>query len=115
MTHLFTAVKHHRESAELINQDLKNIEEWANQWLVTFSPSKTECMVVSLKPHVQSSHPRLIFYNVPIAYVQAHRHLGLWISHNLKWHQHTESLIDKCSRLNWYSEVFKAQIKQEGH
>ena len=61
-TCLFTTVKDHRESAELINQELKNIEEWAKQWLVTFSQSKTESMVVSLKPHMQNSHPRLIYF-----------------------------------------------------
>ena len=70
----------HRESAELISQDLKNIyEEWVKQWLVTFSPSKTESMVVLVKPHVQNSHPRLIFYNVHIAHVRAHKHIGLTI------------------------------------
>ena len=83
-TCLFTTVKDHGESAELIKQDLKNIEEWAKQWLVTFSPSKSENMVVSLKPHVQNSHPRLIFYNMPIAHVRAQKYIGLWISYNLK-------------------------------
>ena len=27
--------------AETLNDDLANVEKWAKQWLVTFSPSKT--------------------------------------------------------------------------
>ena len=108
-TCLFTT----RESAQLINQDLKNIEEWTKQWLVTLSPSKTESMVVSLKPHVQNSHPRLTFYNMPIAHVQAHKHIGLWISHNLKWHQHIESLINKCSRLIGILKSLKHKLNRK--
>ena len=112
-TCLFTTVKDHRESAELINQDLKSIKESAKQWLVTFSPSKTGSMVVSLKPHAQNSHPRLIFYNMPIGHVRAHKHIGLWISHNLKWHQHIESLIDKCSRLIDILKLLKNKLNRK--
>lgn len=97
-TCLFINVKNHIEAATLINQDLKNIEEWAKQWLVTFSPSKTESMVISLKHHVENSFPRLVFYNTPIAQVKSHKHIGLWISHNLKWNNHIDSLVEKCSK-----------------
>ena len=60
-----------------INNDLANIENWANQWLIKFSPSKTESSVISLKQNTQTRHKRLIFHNTPIANVSSHKHVGL--------------------------------------
>ena len=82
-----------------INNNFANIENWANQWLIKFSPSKTDSSVISLKQNTQTRHKRLIFYNTPIANVSSHKHVGLWITHNLKWDHHINSLVSKCSNL----------------
>ncbi len=34
---------------DTMNNDLQTIQEWANQWLVTFCPRKTESMTISFK------------------------------------------------------------------
>ena len=82
----------------LINQDLNHIEEWAKQWIVKFSPSKTESMVLSLKTKLNQLYPRLLLSNTPIANVQSHKHIGPWILNNFKWDTHINSMVDKCSR-----------------
>ena len=96
-TCLFVSTKDHIEAAWYINEDLKHIEEWARQWIVKFSPTKTESMVLSLKTKSDKMYPRLLLSNTPIANVQCHKHIGLWISNNFKWDFHIKNLVDKCS------------------
>ena len=48
-TCLFIEVDNHLESGALINEDLGSISAWANQWLITFSPSKTKSLILSNK------------------------------------------------------------------
>jgi hypothetical protein len=45
-TCLFITVDDREVAADCVNSDLRNIHEWANQWLVTFSPPKTEGLVI---------------------------------------------------------------------
>ena len=68
-TCLFVSTKDHIEAAWYINEDLKHIEEWARQWIVKFSPTKTESMVLSLKTKSDKMYPRLLLSNTPIANV----------------------------------------------
>ena len=83
------------------------------KWLVTFSPSKTESMVISLRPHAEKRHPRLVFYNTPIAHVRCHKHIGLWISDNLNLNKHIDSLVDKCSKLTGILKFFKFKLNRK--
>ena len=98
-TCLFVKTSNPEIATNFLNNDLANIENWANQWLIKFSPSKTESSVISLKQNTQTRHKRLIFHNTPIANVSSHKHVGLWITHNLKWDHHINSLVQKCSTL----------------
>ena len=43
-----------------LNRDLDLISNWAHQWLVTFSPPKTESMLVSNKKD-RDSIPEIVF------------------------------------------------------
>ena len=97
-TCLLVSTNNHTEAAMFINQDLNHIEEWAKQWIVKFSPSKTESMVLSLKTKSNKLYPRLLLSNTPIANVQSHKHISLWILITFKWDTHINSLVDKCSR-----------------
>ena len=36
-------------TADILNDDLQKINSWANKWLVTFNPDKTESMLISKK------------------------------------------------------------------
>ena len=43
---------------EHLEEDLRAISGWAKTWLVTFSPPKTETLIVSNKCHLES-HPTI--------------------------------------------------------
>ena len=95
-TCIFTKSSSTYESANIKNEDLSNIEIWASQWLVKFSPAKTESMFISLQTHNACNLLCLVFYNTPMANVPHYKHAGLWISNKLKWDTHVTSCINKC-------------------
>ena len=49
-TSLFIIVNDPTASAEQLNADLIKILQWAETWLVTFNPNKTESLITSHKP-----------------------------------------------------------------
>ena len=48
-TCLFVTSKDREQAQVALNRDLDLISSWAQQWLVTFSPLKTESMLMSYK------------------------------------------------------------------
>ena len=82
-------------SAELLNNDLKLIHEWAQTWLVSFNPSKTESLLISKKTH-PPVHPPLYMNDVMIKTVTEHKHLGITFSNNCNWQSHIDSILAKA-------------------
>ncbi len=81
----------------IINHDLLTISAWAKQWLVTFNPNKTDAMILTLRPIVQPLH--LNVDGTEIAFVENHKHLGLTLSNNGKWHTHVNNIISSSSKI----------------
>ena len=84
------------EAAQILNENLTRIQEWANKWLVTFSPPKTEELLISNK--APRNHPPLHLNNERITEVKHHKHLGVYLSHNLGWTKHAEEIAKKANR-----------------
>ena len=80
---------------EILSADLKIMEEWANQWLVTVSPSKSCDMTLALRGSPESHN--LFFFDEPISQVKHHKHLGIVIQQNLKWGTHIDNI---CATTN---------------
>ena len=94
-TTLFVFVDNPINSAVSLKNILENLNIWAQQWLVQFSPSKTKAMTISLKRN--HSHPDLVFDNTHLIEVSSHKHLGLTIQNDLKWNIHIDNI---CSTAN---------------
>ena len=104
-TSLYVIVDNEFEASVQLNKDLDTISSWANQWLVSFNPNKTESMVIS-KRTVGDRHPPLLMNDVQIREVEHHKHLGVIISDNLSWNTHVEDIVKKASsRLNMMRRV----------
>jgi hypothetical protein len=80
-----------------LNNDLEKLREWAELWHVTFSPPKSEELLISNK-RTQTAHPPLYLGDTPIKKVTQHKHLGLTISQNLTWNYHITEICDKANR-----------------
>ena len=61
-TSLFDIVDDPATSSLKLNNDLTEIEDWAQKWLVTINPTKTECMTFSVK-RIKPPHPDLFYGN----------------------------------------------------
>jgi hypothetical protein len=90
-------------ATQQINDDLQNIKEWAEQWLVTFNPAKTKFMHITLKKELsQITEP--IFDGQTLTQVNTHKHLGITLSSNLSWSDHiSEAVKHAHNRLNMLS------------
>ena len=76
------------------------MHNWADQWLVSFNPSKTESMVISRKRN-KLLHPRLLMDNTVVKEVDKHKHLGIVFSNDCNWHAQILAIANKaCQRIN---------------
>ena len=72
-TCIFVTVNQRNQDSALVNEDLLTIQKWASDWLVTFSPPKTESLIISTKPdrHLNS---RVTINNETIKEVTSHKY-----------------------------------------
>jgi hypothetical protein len=95
-TCLFVEVDEPAEAAGILNDNLDRIQNWAEKWLVSFSPPKTNELLISNK--APRAHPPLFLNNQQIARVKHHKHLGVYLSDNLSWKKHVEETAKKANR-----------------
>ena len=94
-TSLFIIVTDPVASAERLNADLIKILQWAETWLVTFNPNKTESLIISRKIN-KPLHPSLYMNDQQVLEVDCHKHLGLYLSNNGSWHQQINFILEKA-------------------
>ena len=71
------------------------IENYGKQWAITFSVAKTICQTFS--NHKRHFPPTLTFGGQEIPSVDSHRHLGLNLSNDLRFHDHVNEIIRKVN------------------
>ena len=96
-TCLFIEVDNRETAATLLSEDLSAIAEWAEKWLVTFSPAKTKSLTISNKRDAQLNPP-IAFMGRLIDEVESHTYLGLRFSRDLKWRQHINDIAIRTRR-----------------
>ena len=95
-TILYLFVDNPATTAEALNEDLRHITEWADNWLIKFSPSKTKSMRLSRKHKLAS--PPLTMGGTILEEVKSHKHLGVTLSNDLSWNSHIEDIVAKASQ-----------------
>ena len=99
-TTLYITVDNPGQAAYQLNSDLDKIHQWANQWLVTFNPSKSETVIFSRKRN-KPNHPTVIMDQQSIQEVTLHRHLGIIFSSDCTWYDHLDYIKPKAwTRIN---------------
>ena len=99
-TSIFSVVYDPNTSAQLLNQDLLKIQQWAYQWKMSFNPDPTKQAheVVFSRKHSKVAHPNLLFNQLPVENVQSHRHLGLVLDDKLNFKNHLKVVTDKVTK-----------------
>jgi len=100
-TTLYVSFDNQDTANNMLNEDLSKINDWSNQWLVTFSKRKTKAMTMSFK---KFNPEPLTFNNDELEEVHQHKHLGLTFSNNLSWSPHISNIIGNVSKM---SDVLK--------
>ena len=95
-TCLYLTIDDPIEGAEILNNNLSGVHEWATQWIVNFNAAKTKSMIISNKSR---PHPPIHFNGSQIESVTNHKHLGLTLSNNLSWTEHINSLLNNSSKM----------------
>ena len=109
MTHIFVTVNQRNQDSALVNEDLLAIQKWADDWLVTFSPPKTESLIISTKPD-KHLNPRVMINNETIKEVTSHKHLGITLSGGLGWSTHTDEIYVKAMKRLDIIQYFKFKL-----
>ena len=78
-TSLYIIVDDPIQDAEQLNFDLAKTHRWADKWLVTFNPEKSECILVSRK-YNKPYHATVLLNQIQIAEVISQTHLGIFFN-----------------------------------
>lgn len=100
-----------REIENILNRDLEMISRWANQWLVTFNPNKTEVIYFSLNKG--DTNPHLMFNNTQLTYVENHKHLGITFNQNGSWHNHISNITLSASKILGSMRLLKYKLRRD--
>ena len=95
-TSLFSEICDTLETGNVLNNDLRKIREWAEQWKTVFNPDPTQEILFSRKSH-SPKHPDLYFNRPVVEKVKIQKHLGLKLDEKLNFKEH---LKDKFTIVN---------------
>jgi hypothetical protein len=78
--------KSHRiAAANSLNEDLRQIQEWASKWNVLFGAAKCKSVTISRLKDAKNAHPDLTFMNTILSEVEEVELLGITIRKDLTW------------------------------
>ena len=100
-TSLYIEFDDGKRASEQLNDDLVSIQQWSEQWLVTFSAPKTKLMTCTYK---KKNYLPINFQGSQLVAIESHKHLGLTFSHNLGWTAHINSILESVGPM---SDVMK--------
>ena len=94
---MYIIVNDSLDAAITLNIDVCRVNASATKWIVSFNPAKSESVTFSRKVHVnQPYHPPVYMNYQVINEVDTHKHLGLYLSNDCKWHEHIHYVKSKA-------------------
>lgn len=85
--------------ANVLQNDLDTITRWCEDWLMTLNINKCKVMHVSRK---NSPNFNYTIQNTLLQSVNSYKYLGVYISSNLSWEQHTNYITANANRTLGY-------------
>ena len=93
-TSLYIIIDDPNTSNSILHNDINRISNWALKWHVLFNPTKSETLTFSRKQ--QPNTYQFTMLPTPIPEVSSHKHLGVFLSNDCKWHIHIKYITDKA-------------------
>ena len=91
---LYRTIKSEADST-LLQQDLDSLQQWEDDWLMTFNPKKCQTLHVTNK-----RHPIIKPYSIhgqTLEKVETAKYLGVHLTQNLNWNHHINSVRKKAA------------------
>ncbi|UYV60390.1 hypothetical protein LAZ67_1001022 [Cordylochernes scorpioides] len=85
---------------QILNEDLKKLENFFSKWHLIPNPSKTVSSVFHLNNHKANRPLKLTFCNKPLSHDPCPKYLGVTLDRSLTFRQHLEKTIDKLKTRN---------------
>ena len=85
--------------ATLFQADVNLVTDWFSNNHLTINTNKTKFMLISRRRKLPKKFPPLYLNNVQIESVSHFRYLGVWISDDLTWSKHVETICCKARRI----------------
>ena len=85
-----------------LQDDVSKICGWITCNHLTVKVAKTKHMIMSRRKHSTCLYPPLVLDGTAIELVSHFKYLGVWISDDLTWRKHIESVCCKARRLLGY-------------
>ena len=99
------------EEAEILSDDLNNINNWSRQWDIKFNAAKTESVIFSRR--TEPDHPDIFFNNELVSVSTFHKHLGLFFSSDGKWNKHIDYIYKKANQKMNILRLLKNKIDRK--
>ena len=99
-TSVFSVVYDIDSCTKQLNDDLKKISDWADQWEMSFNPnlSKQAREVIFSRKSSRVDHPSVTFNNSSVARTSCQKHLGLYLDEKLNFSHYIKQKISKACR-----------------
>ena len=100
MTSLFLVAPDKKTSAKEINNDLREINNWAYQQKMSFNtdPLKHAQEVIFSRRITKTNHPKFIFSDNPVHQVALQKYLGMFLDCKLNFEEHLETIVNKINK-----------------
>ena len=92
---LYATIRTEQDCNQL-QKDLDALGKWADDWKMVFNPQKCEFLRIANKKHTILAQYNI--QNKPIKEVNHAKYLGVTISQNLSWSEHTKQITSKANR-----------------
>ena len=102
---VYRAIKS-REDHEILQRDIKSLEQWEADWSMSFHPEK--CQLLRITKQRKPSHYVYNIHGVLIDSVKEAKYLGVTIDNKLSWSPHIHAVCKKAhNTLNFLYRNFK--------
>lgn len=84
------------DDCRVLQCDLNLISEWCRKWNMTLNLDKTVLM-----SFIKKKNARLCRYtldNFPLSQVYKYKYLGVYFTHDLKWHCHVDHIVASAGK-----------------
>ena len=81
---------------DILNEDLKKLQDWEATWLMEFNVSK--CNAITFSNKIKQIKGDYTLHGHPLEHVNSAKYLGVELTNNLNWSKHIHTITAKANK-----------------